>query len=120
MNSALTTALIGLSLITAVWTALIAALNRRVGRLILITLAVIEVLLVIQLVIGVVAVAGGNGPPETVTFLAYLVGALVVLPAAAFWALAENSRPSTLVLTLGCLGLAVMTARVLQLWNASV
>ncbi len=118
MNSSLSTAVIAGSLLMALWTAVTAGLNRAVGRAHLAALAVLEVLLVVQLVIGVVVVARGEGPPETATFLAYLVGCLFLLPAAALWSLAERSRPSVLVLTVGCFGLAVMTARLLQLWNA--
>ncbi len=118
MNSSLTIAVIAGSLAMAIWTALTAALNRAVGRAHLTALALIELLLVVQLVVGVAFVARGEGPQSTLTFLAYLVGALFVLPAAALWSLAERSRPSVLVLTVGCLGLTVMTARLLQLWNA--
>lgn len=115
MSSTLVLTVVGAALVLAVWTALTAAFGRPVGRTLLAGLAVAEVLLVVQLVAGIVAVARGDGPPETVTFLAYLVGELFVLPVAALWSLAEQSRPSVLVLTVACLGLAVMGARLLQL-----
>lgn len=118
MSTALTAVVIGATVVLAAWTALIAALDRAVGRALLLALAALEALLVVQLVIGVAAVVRGDGPPETVVFLAYLAGVLLVLPVATLWSLAERSRPSVLVLTLGCVGLAVMVGRMLQLWNA--
>ena len=60
--------------------------------------------------------AGGDRPDSTVTFVAYLVGVLFVVPAGTFWSVAEKSRPSTLVLTVACLAVAVMTGRLLQMW----
>lgn len=102
----------------ALWTAVTAGLNRAIGRAHLAGLALVELLLVVQLVVGVVYVARGEGPDGTVTFLAYLAGSLLVLPAATLWSLAERSRPSMLVITLGCLALTVMTGRLLQIWNA--
>jgi hypothetical protein len=102
----------------ALATAITAATNRAVGRAQLAGLALVELLLVVQLVVGMVFVARGDGPDATVTFLAYLLGSLLVLPVAALWSLAERSRPSVLVLTLGCLAVAVMTGRLLQIWNA--
>lgn len=118
MNTPLAVALIVASLLMAGWAALTAALDRRVGRAHLAGLAVVELLVIAQLVFGIARLVAGDRPPSTVTFLAYLVGGLFVVPVAALWSLAERSRPSTLVLTVGCLALPVMTGRLLQMWSA--
>lgn len=118
VSSSLTVVVVTAALLTALWTAITAAMNRAVGRTLLGGLAVVELLLAVQLVVGVVSVLRGDGPDATVTFIAYLVGTLLILPVAALWSLAERSRPSVLVLTLGCLAVAVMTARLMQIWNA--
>jgi hypothetical protein len=81
-----------------------------------VALLVLETLLLAQLVVGLVLVAGGQRPPSTATFLAYLVGILLPLPVGTLWSAAEKSRPSTLVLTVACLAVSVMTARLLQMW----
>lgn len=116
MSAWLSVAVIVTSLLMAVWTALTAALNRPVGRAHLVGLAVVELLLVAQLVTGVVLLIGGERPASTITFVAYLVGVLAVVPVGAVWSLAERSRPGTLVLTVACLAVPVMTARLLQMW----
>lgn len=117
MSTGLSTALIVVALLTAAWTVLLAVRDRPVGTTLLAALAVLELLAVAQLVVGIVSVARDDGPGG-VTFFAYLVGSLLVLPVVTLWSLAERSRSGTLVLTVGCLALPVMTARLLQLWNA--
>ena len=48
----------------------------------------------------------------------YLVGLLIILPVAGFWAIAEReSRWGTAVLLLAAVGLGIMVGRILQLWN---
>ena len=118
MRNDLSAVLIGACLLAAVWTAGLAALDRRVGNRLLIELAVTEVLVLIQLVVAIVEVIGGNRPDSTLTFLAYAVGELVILPVGVFWSQAEKSRSSTLVITIAGLAVAVMTARMLQMWSS--
>ena len=114
----MSTVLIVLSLVMAAWTASSAALNRPVGNATLIGLGLMELLAIVQLVIGIVLlVAGDDRPPSVPTFLAYLVGALFLVPVGTLWSLAEKSRSSTLVLTVVCLALPVMTVRMLQMWS---
>jgi hypothetical protein len=109
--------LIAACLLGALWTIMIAVANRPVSNRLLIELAVAELLVLVQLVVAVVEVIGGDHPASTVTFLAYAVGAVVILPAGVFWSAAEKSRSSTLVITIACLALPVMTARMLQMWS---
>jgi hypothetical protein len=80
-------------------------------------LAVAELGLLIQLVVSIVLVVGGTrAEQDTVEFFAYLVVALMVPAAAVFWALIERTRWSTLVLSVGAFTVAVMLARMQQLW----
>ena len=116
MNTVLAAAVVSLSLVLAAWTVVVAARGTGIRNSLLVGLLALEGLLLLQLVVGTVLVAGGQRPPSTVTFFAYLVGVLVVLPVGTLWSVAEKSRPSTLVLTVACLAVAVMTARLLQLW----
>jgi small-conductance mechanosensitive channel len=110
--------LIGACLLGAAWTVVLAVRNRRVGNGLLIELAVVELLVMAQLVVAVIEVAVGDRPDSTVTFLAYAVGALLVVPAGVFWSQTERSRSSTLVITVACLAVPVMTARMLQMWSS--
>jgi len=116
----LSVVLIAGSLVGAGWTALFAARDRRMDNRLLVELIVVEVLILLQLIVAVVAVARGqrpDGPDSAATFLAYAVGEVVLLPAGVFWSQAERSRSSTLVVTVACLGVAVMTGRMVQMWG---
>jgi CDP-diglyceride synthetase len=117
MSTYLSAVLITTCLAMGIWTAITAARNRLLHPRHLYGLATIELLLLVQLVVGVVAVAQGEGPDATATFVSYLIGVLFVLPVAALWALAERSRPAVLVITVGCAAVAVMTGRLLQIWE---
>ncbi|AWB95123.1 hypothetical protein DCE93_05175 [Agromyces badenianii] len=81
-------------------------------------LALVEVLLVAQLVVAIAAPAFGNEPTgSTLEFYTYLVGALLLPPAAAFWALLERNRWSTVILGVAALAVGVMVYRMLQIWT---
>ncbi|NIH77987.1 hypothetical protein [Amycolatopsis viridis] len=104
--------------LVAVWAFVAAARGREPGRPLLAALAVVEALLVAQLVVGVVLLIAGDRPHSMVTYLAYLVGALVILPVGTAWALAERSRSSTVILGVACLAIPVMVERIHQIWGA--
>jgi hypothetical protein len=117
VNNELSAVLIAACLVGAIWTAVLAARNRRAGNGLLIELIVAELLILLQLGFAVIEVAGGQHPDSTLTFLAYAVGELVIIPVGVFWSQAERSRSSTLVIAIACLAVAVMTARMLQMWG---
>jgi hypothetical protein len=119
MNTVLALAVVAGSLVLAGWTVVVAVRGTGIRNPLLVGLLGLEGLLLVQLVVGVVLVAGGQRPPSTVTFFAYLVGILLVLPVGTLWSVAEKSRPSTLVLTVACVAVAVMTARLLQMWSGA-
>jgi predicted transporter len=95
-----------------------ALLGRAPGRLLLAGSVLVEAVLVVSAVAAVVLLARGHRPAETATFLAYLVGVLLVVPATMLWSLAERTRWSSLVLAVGGLTVAVMTVRMQVLWRA--
>ncbi|GAA4659040.1 hypothetical protein [Kineococcus glutinatus] len=117
MTAALVTTVSALALLVAAWTGLTAARDRRVGRAHLVGLAVVEAVLLVLVVVLAADALDGTRPVELVTSLAYLALSPFVLPAAALWSLADRSRYSTLVLTVACLGLAVVAYRMLLLWQ---
>ena len=81
-------------------------------------LALVELLLVVQLVVAILAPAFGNEPSGSVLeFYVYLVSALLLPPAAAFWALLERNRWSTVILGVAALAVGVMVYRMLQIWT---
>jgi len=82
---------------------------------------VVEVLLVVQLVVAIVAPAVGNPPTGSLLeFYVYLVSALILAPIAGFWALVERNRWSMVILGVACLAVAVMVYRMGQIWVVQV
>lgn len=81
----------------------------------------VEVLLVVQLVVALVAPLVGNPATGSVLeFYVYLVSALLLPPVAGFWALVERNRWSTVILGVACLAVAVMVFRMDQIWNVQI
>lgn len=81
-------------------------------------LALIEVLLLAQLVVAIVAPFTGNtATGSLLEFYTYLVGALLLPIGAVFWALIERSRWSTVVLGVAAFSVAVMLYRMFQIWT---
>ncbi len=80
-------------------------------------LALVELLLVVQLVVAIVAPAAGNEPLGSVLeFYVYLLSALLIPPFAVFWGLVDRSRWSTVVLGVAALAIAVMVYRMQVIW----
>ncbi len=118
MSNVLSAVVIGGCLVGAIWTVGLASRNRRATNALLIELGLTELLLIVQFAVAVIAVAAGDRPDETATFISYALTVVLLLPVGVFWSQAERSRSSTLVIAVACLGAAVMTARMLQLWGS--
>ncbi|RNL78724.1 hypothetical protein [Nocardioides marmorisolisilvae] len=83
-------------------------------------LVALQVGLVVQLVWGVVRVADNHDGVSVAAYLAYLIGALLILPVAFLWSASEKSRSGTAVLLVGVLVLPVLFLRLHDLWSAHV
>jgi hypothetical protein len=81
----------------------------------------VELLLLAQLVVAVVAPGVGNSPTgNPLEFYTYLVSAILLVPLAGFWALIERTRWSTVILGVAALAVAIMLYRMLQIWTVQV
>lgn len=80
-------------------------------------LAVLEVALVVQAVVGGVLLSGTDRDVHGITFVSYLVSVLLVLPLGAFWSLAERTRAGTAVLLVALLTVAGLEVRLMSLWS---
>jgi hypothetical protein len=97
---------------------LMAALDRRVGRLLLTAAALGEAGLLVQVVWAIVRLAGGGRPAGGMAiFIGYLAGSLVILPLAAAWGLGERTRWGPAVVAAGFLVTAVLIVRMQQVWH---
>lgn len=80
-------------------------------------LALVEAGLIAQAVVSIALVSGGaRAKTDTIEFFGYLLVALLIPAGAAFWALVERNRWSTMVLAVSALTVAVMIARMQQIW----
>ena len=92
--------------------------GRRPSDLSLAGPAIVEVLLIAQLVVAIVAPAAGNRPSgNPIEFFAYILSALIIPPAAIVWALTERTRWSVVVVGIACLAVAVMLVRMEIIWT---
>ncbi|HXH34607.1 MAG TPA: hypothetical protein VNJ54_09375 [Plantibacter sp.] len=83
--------------------------------------ALVELLLVAQLVVAIAAPAFGNAATGSVPeFYTYLISAMILPVAGGFWALVDRSRWSTVVLGVVCLAIAVMLYRMEQIWTVQL
>lgn len=114
----LDTILLVASLVCAVWSLALLMLTRPVGkRWLLGALLLIEVGLLVQAVLGAVALATTHRHVSGVTFVGYLIASLLILPAAGWWSLTEKSRWGVGVLLVGCLVIPVIIVRMNQVWS---
>ncbi len=80
-------------------------------------LALAEVVLLVQLVVGCVLFAGTDRDVSGVLFISYLVGVALALPIGAFWSLAERTRSGTGVLAVAALTVLALEVRLVDIWS---
>lgn len=124
MIDALSTAITWVCAGAALWALVLVVVNRplmlahRDGLAYAGLLVLIEVALLAQAVVGLVNLATTDRSVDGLSFAGYLVGALLVLPIAVFWSLAERTRWGTAVLVVGALAVPVLIVRLDHLWTA--
>ncbi|HEV2784331.1 MAG TPA: hypothetical protein VGX25_33510 [Actinophytocola sp.] len=118
MISVLATGLIIAALAVAAWSLGLVLLNKTVGTGTLGLLALLELALLAQTVIGIVKLAGADRDVSGAAFVGYHIAVLLILPVAAFLALAERTRWGSAIVLAGCLVVPVMIVRMNQIWNA--
>jgi hypothetical protein len=94
--------------------------DRLIDDPIIILSALIEVGLVVQLVIGLAQSGSIRDGAERATYIAYLFTVLVVLPVTVFIAIKERSRWAMGVVLGGAVVVAILVARILQIWQLNV
>ncbi|REE94868.1 hypothetical protein [Thermomonospora umbrina] len=120
MTDPLATAIIVAALVVAAYGLFAALRDRRMDGLHLAGLGVLEVLLLVQAVLGLVKVGGDEGPADGATFVGYLLGVLLIPPAGAGWGVLERSRWGPAVIVVAGLSVAVMIVRMGQIWDGTV
>lgn len=84
-------------------------------------LALVEVLLVVQVVVAIVAPFAGNPPTgDLLEYWVYLVSAVLLPVGAVLWALMERSRWSTVILGVAAIAVAIMVWRMHAIWTIQI
>jgi hypothetical protein len=119
MSIPLATGVIVAALVLALLSLINAFRNRPMGVVLLAGLGVLELALLVQAGLAVAGVIAGEGPGERGTLIGYLVGTVLLPPAAVFLGLAERSRWGSAVVVVGAFAVAVMTGRIVQIWQGT-
>ncbi|UBU11103.1 hypothetical protein [Nonomuraea gerenzanensis] len=119
MNTTVSTIVISGSLLLMLMSLIVAIRNRPMGMVLLVGFALLEVAVLVQAGFVIAGVAGGGGPADKVTLFGYVGGVVLIPPAGVFLALAERSRWGPAILAVAGFAVAVMTGRLLQIWQGT-
>ncbi|MFI8997891.1 hypothetical protein [Streptomyces sp. NPDC053542] len=118
MIDALTVAVGVTALVLAAWCGFAAYRDEPTKDWHFIGMAIVSLLALVQLVVGIVKLAGGEKPDDgTAIFLAYLIGAAACVPAAGFLSLSERTRWGSVTVAAGAVVLAVLEVRLYDIWG---
>ncbi|KTS02250.1 hypothetical protein [Microbacterium testaceum] len=116
-----TLAQVGIAVLAGIVAIVAGLIGRRPGDVTVGSLALIELLLIVQIVVAIIAPFAGNPPSGSLLeFWTYLVSAALVPVAGAAWALIERSRWSTVIMGVAALAVAVMVWRMYVIWTVQL
>lgn len=105
------------ALLAAAWALFLLVADRRVRLPLLALLALVELALLVQAVVGFARLLTTDRDVSGLSFGGYLVGSLLVLPIAVTFAMGERSRWAAGVVLVGCVTVPVMVLRLQQIWS---
>lgn len=117
MFAPLTVAIVVLATVLFLAAAYYAVRDALIDDRLLAVAALLELGLLVQLVTGLVGIGHIESSTEKATFAAYLVTLPLIPISTALLAIKEKSRWSMGSLAVGAFAVAVMAARLLQIWN---
>ncbi|MGA8845377.1 MAG: hypothetical protein WB471_02045 [Nocardioides sp.] len=117
MNDWITGAVYVLSGAVVVWTLVLLIRDEVAQDRTFALIGTAELVLVVQLVLGCVLLAGTERDVSGVLFVSYLIGVALALPVGAFWSLAERSRSGTGVLVVSALTVLALEVRLVEIWS---
>jgi hypothetical protein len=94
-----------------------AARDRNLERWHFAALAVVELGVLVQTVLAVVALIGGDRPVQLATFVVYLIVTTLFLPAAVGLSILEPTRYGSVIAGVGSVVVAILMLRLLQTWS---
>ncbi len=118
MIQGLAIAVLTAGLLLGAWTGVQALRRRPTTEAQMVGAIVLEAAALVQSGIAMVRLVRGESVDEPVTFVAYAVGILLPLPLGFYLAREERTRWGSASLCFTAVVVAVMTLRLMQLWNA--
>lgn len=116
MTGIYATAVITSSLALAVWAVALVIVNRAPNAPLVIGAAVLEVMLIVFAVGGVVQMIQSDRDFARLEFVGYLLGVILIVPAAVRWMRDEKSRAASGVLAVVFLVMPILILRVQAVW----
>jgi hypothetical protein len=116
VNNGLAVAIMVASLLVGGWCLVAVARDRYLGSAVLAALAALELAVLVQTVLAVVALARGQRPEELTTFIGYLIVTALFLPGAVGLSLLERTRWGSAIAAGGAVVTAVLVLRLTQVW----
>lgn len=116
MSGAVPTIVIIVGLALAGYSLLMTALNRRMGGVLLVGLAILEIVLLILVGLVAAQLADGKRPASLPTLIGYLIATPLVPLVAGFWGAVERSRWGPAVIAVAGLAAAVLIVRLHEIW----
>ncbi|SNT49627.1 hypothetical protein [Rhodococcoides kyotonense] len=122
MIGAVTGLLYVMSLVVGLWVLVKLVAGRPVllkntsDRALFWTISATEAVVLLQAIIGFVLMFVSDREIHRLTFGAYLIGLLLLLPLGTWWSLGDRSRGGTAVLLVAVTTLAAMVLRLSQIW----
>jgi hypothetical protein len=115
----LTATLLVVALVAGIVVAVLLACDEPAQDRTFVLLGVVELVVLVQLVHGVVALSTlpSDRDVSGVLFVSYLVGNLLALPIGVFWSLAERTRSGTAVLLVAILTVVALQLRLETIWG---
>lgn len=112
---------IGVALAAGVFCLVVGLIGRRPSDFSVGAIAVVEVLLIAQMIVAFVAPFVGNPPTgDLLEYWVYLVSAALLPVGAVLWALLERSRWSTVILGVAAVAIAIMLWRMQVIWTVQI
>lgn len=108
------------ALVIAAFAALHTLADRLFSNPLFWAVGVLEIALIGLFVGGCVALANTPRDVDGVLFVSYLLTVVVIPPAAVVWGIAEKSRWGTGVVVIAMLSIAVLSIRLLRIWQGTV
>lgn len=116
-----TIAQIVVAVVAGLFCLIVGMIGRRPSDFTVGALAIIEALLIVQVVVAIVAPLAGNAPTgDLLEYWVYLVSAVLLPVGAVLWALMERSRWSTIVLGVAAFAVAIMLWRMQVIWTVQI